>query len=144
MSRNIGNRLLLDTNVLLDVLCPGRPQFAEANEVAKLCNGGGDMGFVTAGSLKDVYYILTKQIGEQKAREAVDVLTGLFIIAPLSAEDCDMALRSNEPDFEDGLIRACAELNDIDFILTRDAAAFLRSKVRAMDCAAYLSVVKGK
>lgn len=143
MSRNIGNCLLLDTNILLDILCPGRPQHAEANRVIELCNGGGDMGFATAGSLKDAYYLLTRQIGEKEARNGVDILMGLLVIAPLSAEDCDLALHSDEPDFEDGLIRACAELNDIDFILTRDAAAFQRSKVRSMDCAAYLSVVKG-
>ena len=43
-----------------------------------------------------------------------------------------------EQDFEDGLIRACAELNDVDVILTRDADAFKRAKVRAMTCAEYL------
>ena len=47
---------------------------------------------------------------------------------------------SLEPDFEDGLIRACAELNDVDVILTRDADAFRRSKVRAMTCAEYLEL----
>ena len=51
-----------------------------------------------------------------------------------------MSLESNEPDFEDGLIRACAELNDMDFIITRDEAAFRKSTVRAVDCAEFLSI----
>lgn len=45
-----------------------------------------------------------------------------------------------EPDFEDGLVRAAAELNDVDFILTRDARAFKRSRVRAVTCAEYLEI----
>ena len=45
-----------------------------------------------------------------------------------------------DSDFEDGLIRACAELNDVDVILTRSADAFKRSKVRAMTCAEYLEI----
>lgn len=47
---------------------------------------------------------------------------------------------SDEPDFEDGLIRACAELNDISFILTRDSAAFRRSRVRAVSAKEYLEI----
>lgn len=143
MSRDNGNRLLIDTNVALDLLSAGRPQHKEANRVAELCNGGGDTGFMTAGSLKDVYYILCKIRGEELARDAVDALMSLFVVAPLAAKECDLSLRCNEPDFEDGLVRACAELNDIDFILTRDARAFKGSKVRAMDCADYLEFVRG-
>lgn len=143
MSRDGGNRLLIDTNIALDLLSPGRPQFKEANEVAELCNGGGDIGFITVGSLKDVYYILTKFGGEGLARESVRVLMDLFAVAPMAAEECDLSLRSNEPDFEDGLVRACAELNGIDFILTRDAEAFMGSRVRALDCADYLKFVRG-
>ncbi len=143
MPRDGGNRLLIDTCVALDLLSAGRPQFQEANRVAELCNGGGDLGFITAGSIKDAFYVLCKICGNEMAREAVETLMGLFVVAPLAAEECDLSLRCNEPDFEDGLIRACAELNDIDFILTRDAAAFKGSKVRAMDCADYLKFVRG-
>lgn len=56
--RNFNDRrLLFDTNVLLDALVEGRPQSQEAWEVLRRCNGGGDMGLVTSGSLKDVYYV---------------------------------------------------------------------------------------
>ena len=65
---------------------------------------------------------------------------GLVVIAPMGPEDCDVSLRSDEPDFEDGLVRACAELNGIDFILTRDAKAFDHSTVRAVNCAKYLEI----
>lgn len=142
MPRSTRFRVLLCTDVLLDLLSSARPQFGEACEVTKLCNGGGDMGFMTAASLMDVYHIVRKQRGEELAKEAVATLMDLFIIAPVSAEECDTALRSNEPDFEDGLTRACAELNDIDFILTRREGAFKGSSVRSMDCADYLKFVR--
>ncbi len=135
-----GNRLLLDTNVLLDAVIAGRPESDEACRVLELCNGGGDMGFACALSLKDVYYVLERYYGEPRARGAVELLSGLVVIAPVGAEECDLSLRGNEPDFEDGLVRACAELNDIDFILTRDSGAFGRSKVRSVTCAQYLGI----
>ena len=142
--RNFNDRrLLFDTNVLLDALVAGRPQSQEAWDVLVRCNGGGDMGVVTAGSLKDVYYVLCRGGHGQEARLAIKDLMDLLVIVPVGAEECDLSIRSNEPDFEDGLIRACAELNDVDFILTRDADAYRRSKVRAVTCAEYLEIVGG-
>ena len=131
-------RLLFDTTVLLDAMVAGRPQSKEAWAVLDRCNGGGDMGLAACGSLKDVYYILSRGGREAEARETVEKLRELLVIAPLGAEECELSLGCGEPDFEDGLIRACAELNDVDVILTRDAAAFKRSKARAMTCAEYL------
>ena len=131
-------RLLFDTNVLLDAMVAGRPQSKEAWAVLDRCNGGRDMGLATCGSLKDVYYILSRGGKKAEARETVEKLRELLVIAPLGAEECELSLGCGEPDFEDGLVRACAELNDVDVILTRDADAFKRSKVRAMTCAEYL------
>ncbi len=105
------------------------------------CNGGGDLGMVTCVSLKDAYYVLSRGGHEREARETVERLRELLAVAPLGAEECELSLGSGEPDFEDGLIRACAELNDVDFILTRDEGAFRGSKVRAVTCAEYLEIV---
>ena len=67
----------------------------------------------------------------------------LLAILPLGAEECSVSLDSSEPDFEDGLVRASAELNGIDFILTRDAAAYKKSKIRSLTCADYLEIAEG-
>lgn len=133
-------RVLFDTNVLLDAVVSGRPQSEEAWKALEQCNGGGDLGLVTSGSLKDVYYVLSRGGHEAEARRALEALRELLVIAPVGAEECELSLKSREPDFEDGLIRACAELNDVSFILTRDAKAFKTSRVRALNCAEYLEI----
>lgn len=135
--------LLLDTNILLDVVDKRRPESDEARRVLELCNGGGDRGFACAMSLKDVYYVLSRFHGEKDARRLVGELMGFVILAPVSAETLDAALRSNEPDFEDGIVRAVAELEGMDFILTRNARAFAGSRVRSMTCGQYLRDVRG-
>jgi len=134
-------RLLIDTNVMLDAVLSGRPGTDAAREVVNLCSGNGELGMACALSCKDVYYIATKIHGEPWARNAVDKLMGLLVIAPVDAEVLDAAKRSTEPDFEDGIIRACAELNGADFIITRDKAAFAKSKVRAVSAQEYLEIV---
>lgn len=133
-------RLLLDTNIILNAMVSSRPQSDEAWAVLERCNGGGDMGLVTCGSLKDAYYVLSRGGHERDARKTIEQLRELLVVVPLGAEECELSLGSGEPDFEDGLIRACAELNDVDFILTRDKDAFKASKVRALTCAEYLEI----
>ena len=133
--------LLFDTNILIDAALPTRPESDEACEAMRICNNGsGNMGFVTPNSLSDAYYVLQRYMSEEEARNAIVRFMGMLIIAPLSAEHCDMSVHGSEPDFEDGLIRAAAELEDIDFILTRDKAAFQKSKVRSVTAAEYLEI----
>ena len=134
-------RLLFDTNVLIDVVCHDRPMQREAHRLLERCNGDGDMGMACSLSLKDVYYVMSKRYDEPAARKAVEWLTDMLVIGPISAEECISALTSNEPDFEDGLIRSCAELNAVDFIITRDAYAYVGSPVRSVTPREYLSLV---
>ena len=137
-------RVLFDTNVLLDALDENCPESQEACLALKNCNGGGDLGLVAAGSLKDVYYVLCKRYGEASARKAVELLLDLLVVLPGGEEECLLALKSNEPDFEDGQVRAAAELNDVLIILTRDAGAFRYSMVRTMTCAQYMELVRAE
>lgn len=134
-------RILLDTNILLDSVIPNRPQHDEALALLRWCNGSGDYGFAAATSFNDAYYILCRAYSEAIAREALENLLGLVAVAPVSAEECDRSLRSNEPDFEDGLVRACAELNGADFIITRDEDAFVGSKVKSVTAKEFLLTV---
>lgn len=99
------------------------------------------MGVASSHSLKDVYYVMGKLYGESSAREAVRTLADLLVIGPVGAEETLVALDSNEPDFEDGLIRAFAELNDVDFIISRDEKTFQKARTRKLTAAEYLAIV---
>ena len=99
------------------------------------------MGIVSPSSLNDAYYVLRKQYGEPWARKAIKLLLDLLVVLPFGPEECIISADSNEPDFEDGMIRAAAELNDVDFILTRDVKAFNHSTVRSITCETYLEII---
>ena len=105
------------------------------------CNGGSDIGIASSHSLSDAYYIMSKLYDEPSAREAIRILVDLVVIGPIGAEETLLALDSDEPDFEDGLVRACAELNDVDFIISRDEKAFRRATIRRLSAAEYLDEV---
>ena len=131
------HKLLLDTNILLDCVDPSRASHDDALRLLAQCNGG-DMGIASSHSLSDAYYIMSRLYDEPSAREAVRVLAELVAVAPIDAEETLLALDSNEPDFEDGLVRACAELNDVDFIISRDEKAFRKATIRRVTAREYL------
>lgn len=136
-------RILLDTNVLLDAVDQERKGCENARNVLRHCNGFngcGDMGVTTPMSLKDAYYVLTKRFGEPHARACIDFLSRQLVILPFGAEECLVSVKSNEPDFEDGLIRAAAELNEVDFIISGNRKAFQYSHICKLTCEEYLKM----
>lgn len=104
------------------------------------CIGTGGIGLVSPSSLSDAYCIFRRARGEKDARTIVGKLIGLVTIVPISAEECLSSIRFDEPGFEDGSVRACAELDDVDFILMWDATAFRHPRVRSMTCRGYLDL----
>ena len=75
-------------NFLLDCVLPGRPEYAAAQTIKGLVDVGLIEGVVSACSLKDAYYILTKQAGEACAREVVRDCLKSYSVGPLDQEAC--------------------------------------------------------
>lgn len=125
-------RIILDTNILLDSVLPSRPSHKSAHLIIEAGQFQKDSIFACSLSLKDVYYLLCRQVDEPTARRFIKDLLSSLTILNVDEEVLNDAITSNEPDFEDGIIRACAENNDIDFIITRDTDAYQKSKVRSI------------
>ena len=105
----MSSKVLLDTNVMLD-LALARPEgFDAAAAIAEAVAYEEVVAYVCATSLKDLYYILSKAMGEKDARTYIKAVMDDFIICSVDYALCRQAADSDEPDFEDGLVRACAE-----------------------------------
>lgn len=124
-------KLFLDTNILLDIVSDSRPMSAHSSAlVAEALESEIDC-LCGAGSLKDVYYIYERMTrSEEAARGKIRVLKSIFTVIDLNGAVLDTALASDEPDFEDGIVRASAELSGVDLIITNDIDAFKTSFVR--------------
>ena len=130
----MSSKVLLDTNVMLD-LALARPEgFDAAATIAEAVAYEEVVAYVCATS-----YILSKAMGEKDARTYIKAVMDDFIICSVDYALCRQAADSDEPDFEDGLVRACAENARVDFIVTRDVTAFARSKVRSIAPADYVA-----
>lgn len=121
-------RVFLDTNILVDLVVETRRFHTSSASLIRVLVERGKEVFAGAGSFKDVYYIVQKATGsEAKARKSIRTLKGLVGVVDLTDSILSLALDSDEPDLEDGIVWACAESCAADFIVSHDAAAFLHA-----------------
>lgn len=134
----MNRKLLVDTNIFLDVAIDAREEHVPGLLLWDEFLYGEIEGYVAATSLKDVYYVLGKYEGESRSRDFIEAILKIFQVVPVDALVCKTAIRSNEPDFEDGIVRECAESIPVDFIISRDKSAFGRSYIKCLTAQEYL------
>ncbi len=125
-------KVLIDTNIILDVFCK-RPDFYEDSaKVFKLCEVKRISGVISALSIPNIMYILRKELDAKKTKEILDNLSLIFSIADLKADDLKKAADMEFKDFEDAVQSACAARIKANYIITRNIRDFTMSKVAAI------------
>lgn len=127
-----------DTNVLLDIMIPEREGCASATALMLRSAQGVIDVAVCAGSLKGAYYIARRDLPEPVRRRWIAQFLDAFCVLPIDERACRDAVNSDEPDFEDGIIRQCAESWQADWILSRDGKAFRNCAIPHISCDALL------
>jgi len=122
-------RVVLDTNVILDFLNITRLEHNQAVTLLDVLRRRGVNICAAATSLKDIYYILGRSDGKPIAKKAVESVLATMTILPVDFDCCQCASTSTEPDFEDGIIRAAAEIAQTDYLITRDTSVFIGARV---------------
>lgn len=122
------SRVLIDTNVILDLLLARQPFDREAIALASVVAGGGLTGYVSATSVTTVHYLASKHLGARGADGAVEDLLAVFAVAPVTEGVLRAAIERRFDDFEDAVIDAAAEHVEADAIITRDTTGFRRSR----------------
>ncbi len=127
------NRILLDTNVILDVLLDRKP-YGEASAAvwAAVETGKAVDGMVAAHSVTTIHYLIRKEKGNARAEEIVSAILSVLGVAPIDSPVLQEALRLRFSDFEDAVTAAAARSAGCEWIVTRDPKGFRRSPVRAL------------
>lgn len=114
-------RLLIDTNVVLDVLLKRKPFFEDGVKVLKLSAREDVEEFVSASAITDIYYIANRNLKDkEKVRKLLQMLLKVVLVAGVSAKEINMALESEWSDFEDSVQYSVAVLNEMDGLVTRN------------------------
>jgi predicted nucleic acid-binding protein len=125
-------RILLDTNVVLDVLLDRKP-YADASAAAwAAVETGVSEGMLAAHAVTTIHYLIRKEMGNTKAARTISAILRVFEVAAVDGAVIREALQLPVADFEDAVTAAAARLAGCECVVTRDPKGFRGSPVRSM------------
>jgi predicted nucleic acid-binding protein len=115
------DKVLIDTDVILDFFFDRQPFSEHAAKVFSLCELKLIQGFVTPVIFSNVYYLLRQTAKHEKVIEKLNKLITITDVLIMDKNVIVQALNSKFKDFEDALQNyAAINSGDIDVILTRN------------------------
>jgi len=125
-------RILLNTNVVLDVLLDRQPHSEASLVVWAAVESGLSQGLMSAHEVTTIHYLIRKDVGNIKAKRIVSTILRVFGVASVDGAVIQEALQLQFSDFEDAVTAAAARIAGCDYIVTRDPKGFRGSLVRAV------------
>ena len=133
-------RVLVETDVILDVLQKREPFFTDSYRALRRALENDAECLISASAATDIFYVLRRSLGSaQQAKEHIDQLAQVVSFADVQGMDIHTALMRAMPDFEDAVVDAVAERSGASYILTRNIKDFTGSVVPAILPADFLN-----
>jgi predicted nucleic acid-binding protein len=117
-------KVLLDSNIILDIALERQPFFTNSETVVSFVEQGQIEGYICSSSFSDIYYIIRKEKGQNLALEFLREIVNFCRIATVDSNTINMALNVNFKDFEDAIQYSTAVINHLDAIITRNSGDF--------------------
>ena len=135
-------RVLIDTNVILDVLLKRSPFYEAAIEVLKLSVREDIQEFVSASAITDIYYIAYKNMRDKAVVRELLKLLLIVSVAGVSEEEIQKALELGWKDFEDSVQYSVALLNEMNGLITRNVKDYSSSEIQVWEPNQFLELVQ--
>jgi predicted nucleic acid-binding protein len=132
-------RVIIDTNVVLDVLLAREPFVKSAVDVFCLVEESRIDAYICATTVTTINYLLIKSLPAPKARNALHKLISLFEIATVNRPVIERALESKIQDFEDAVLDEAGQMAGVDFVITRNTKDFIGSALKVFDPSEFLA-----
>jgi predicted nucleic acid-binding protein len=122
-------RILIDTDVLLDLALDRTPHADGAARVMGAVQRGTVSGIVAWHTISNLYYILTSFSDRTQALSFVRDLAAIVEVAPADSATLEIVLSLDMKDFEDAMQVAAAIAAGAERIVTRNSRDFRRSPI---------------
>ena len=117
-------KVLIDTNIIVDVALDREPFFTESDRILTLVEEGTIQGYISASTFSDLYYIIRRDKGRDWTLDFLRQLATFCQVATVDNAVISMSLTSTFKDFEDAIQYSSAIVNQIDAIVTRNPRDF--------------------
>ena len=137
-------RALVDTCIVIDALQNRDPFYKEAQAIFLAVANKRFVGFLTAKSITDIYYLTHRCIHSNKdTRRILNTLFGLFDLLDTAGMDCRKAISSDFSDFEDAVMVESAVRGGMDCIVTRNLRDYEKAPLPVYSPSDFLELLTG-
>jgi predicted nucleic acid-binding protein len=136
-------KVLVDTNVILDVLLRRMPFYDNSRVVYDLVEQGRITGCISSSAITDIFYLTRRELKDiETIYKIVDALAADFSIAPVLESTITGALALRWNDFEDAVQFMTARENGVDYIITRNVSDFESTGIACISPRDFLGILK--
>jgi predicted nucleic acid-binding protein len=96
-------KILIDTNIALDILLQRQPWYTNAALIFSLTQENYIKSYISASAITDIFYIAQKDLGKSGARTAMKSMLQVFCLATVTDSHIYKALELEWDDFEDSV-----------------------------------------
>lgn len=136
-------KVLIDTDVILDFFFDRMPFSEESSQILSLCEKKEIQGYVTSIMVSNIYYLLRKTAKHEKVIDNLKMLLNVVNVTITNKKVVVEALNSEFKDFEDALQNFSAQNDEkITIILTRNVKDYKTSNLSIMTPENYLKIIR--
>lgn len=134
-------RLLIDTDVLIDVGLGREPFVQAAVELVDALESNPGVGYISWHTASNFYYLVSAVSGRDEPRMFLYELSRFVDVAPTLTKHLRVAGKLSLPDFEDAMQVSAAIACEADYVVTRNTQDFRKSPVPAIGPAQAVELV---
>ncbi len=124
-------KLLVDTDVLIDVALDRRPHAEHSGRLLEYLERNPGSGWIAWHSVANFYYLVSTRRNEKMTRDLIVELTTFLSFPSTNTEHLQFALNLQLRDLEDAMLVAAGSSAGVDIIATRNLRDYVRSPIPA-------------
>ncbi len=124
-------RILIDTNIVLDVMLKREPFYKMSLEILGLVKRDDVEEYISASTVTDIYYLAYRQLRDKGiVKNLMKELLTVVSVASVSGQEIENAISLEWNDFEDSVQYSVAYLQEMDGIVTRNPNDYREAKIK--------------
>jgi len=124
-------RILIDTNIVLDVMLKREPFYRMSLEILSLVKRDDVEEYISASTVTDIYYLAYRQLRDKGiVKNLMKELLTVVSVASVSGQEIENAISLEWNDFEDSVQYSVAYLQEMDGIVTRNPNDYREAKIK--------------